>query len=40
LASRIDLDFNIIERSARPTRKNALFASHDNGVEAGPLSLH
>jgi hypothetical protein len=33
---RIDLDSNIIERSMRPqalTRKNALFAGHDNGAE-------
>ncbi len=33
---RIDLDSNIVERSMRPqalTRKNALFAGHDNGAE-------
>lgn len=33
---RIDLDNNIVERSMRPqalTRKNALFAGHDNGAE-------
>src|SRR5205085_10743064 len=33
---RIDLDSNIVERSMRPqalTRKNALFAGHDDGAE-------
>ena len=33
---RIDLDTNIVERSMRPvalTRKNALFAGHDDGAE-------
>ena len=33
---RIELDTNIVERSMRPqalTRKNALFAGHDNGAE-------
>jgi transposase len=34
---RIDLDSNIVERSMRPqalTRKNALFAGHDDGAES------
>ena len=33
---RIELDTNIVERSMRPqalTRKNALFAGHDDGAE-------
>jgi hypothetical protein len=33
---RIDLDSNIVERSMRPqvlTRKNALFAGHDDGAQ-------
>jgi transposase len=36
LTRRIELDTNIVERSMRPqalTRKNALFAGHDDGAE-------
>lgn len=38
----IELDTNIVERSMRPqalTRKNALFAGHDDGAKIGPSSL-
>jgi len=38
---RIDLDSNIVERSMRPqalTRKNALFAGHDDGAESWAIA--
>ena len=38
---RIDLDSNIVERSMRPqalTRKNALFAGHDDGADSWAIT--